>query len=376
MFRILLTMFCTLALAAPLSAQTDSERRTFGDDVFLAGEDVIHGGAGADDAFLAGDGVTLETAITGTAHMAGRRLSVLGEVGGDLYAAGMDILLGAPIRGDATVAGYDIRVDRAVGGDLRAAGTSVHVTGPVAGYALLTGEAVTIAGRIDGDVEVSAGTIAFGADAEIGGTLTLHHEDPASVAVPAGVLPAERITRRTLEDWEHGPRDFAPVGWGAVIAGFLGSVLAVGLIATLVAAIVPQGLARLREQALGQPFRTLWMGFLTLSVLSGAAILLAVTVIGIFVSPAAVLAALAVGFAGYVIGAYAFGVGLLGAFGRAAPDSIGDRALAAFTGALATGLVTLIPLLGWVFAMALTLLGTGALAVRVLRPAFFTERAA
>ncbi len=61
------------------------------------------------------------------------------------------------------------------------------------------------------------------------------------------------------------------------------------------------------------------------------------------------------------------------AFGRLEPESIGDRALAAAVGALAVGLIALVPLLGWLFVLAVTLAGIGALCMRLFRPAFFSD---
>lgn len=135
--------------------------------------------------------------------------------------------------------------------------------------------------------------------------------------------------------------------------------------------MLPGPLAALRRQVLAAPFRSLWFGFLALSTLAGAGILLAMTLIGLLVTPAAVLAALAAGFVGYVIGAYALGVGLVMALGRPEPASLGARALAAGAGALVAGFVALVPLIGWLFVLALTLAGVGALTLRVLRPSFF-----
>ena len=117
----------------------------------------------------------------------------------------------------------------------------------------------------------------------------------------------------------------------------------------------------------------LGLGFLTLSAIAGSALLLALTLIGIVVSPAAILLAVLTGFAGYVIGVYAFGVGLMLAIGRDEPRSIADKALAAGAGAVVAGILALIPFLGWLFVLALTLAGVGAICMRVFSPHFFTE---
>lgn len=77
--------------------------------------------------------------------------------------------------------------------------------------------------------------------------------------------------------------------------------------------------------------------------------------------------------AGYVIGVYVLGVGVMGAGGRDLPSSLGDKALAAFVGAIIAAIIALVPLVGWLAVMVMTLAGIGALVIRVLAPGFHTE---
>jgi hypothetical protein len=98
------------------------------------------------------------------------------------------------------------------------------------------------------------------------------------------------------------------------------------------------------------------------------------TLIGILLSPAAILLAGLTAFAGYVIAAYAFGAGLLIMTGQGEPDSTGDRVLAAGLGALLAGIISLIPFFGWLFVLVLTLTGVGALAQRLIGPRLGLEQ--
>jgi len=157
---------------------------------------------------------------------------------------------------------------------------------------------------------------------------------------------------------------------GRVIMGFVVGVLLLAGAAVLIAALVPERLAKLRESALAAPFRSIWIGFLGLSVLIGAGVLLAISVLGLLAAPAAVIAAIVAWLAGYVVGVYAFGVGLLQLAKRPSPTSLGERAIAALAGSLVASLIVLIPLLGWIFMIGLVLLGLGALLVEFLRPRF------
>jgi hypothetical protein len=355
-----------LIAAAPVAAEDRDEVLDFGGDSFRAGSTVVFDGSGTDDLFMAGETVRGAADITGSAHLAGRKVTMEGAVGRDAYLAGMDVVLEGDVAGDATVAGYDIRVG-AVGGDLRASGAKLAIEGPVSGYALIAGEDVRIASVLGGDVSLSARNLDFAEAARIEGRLILYEKNPGSLDVPERVISEDRIERRAISDWDSARRERRGGGWAGVIGGFLLGVIVVAAIAALIAAIIPQTLAEMRRSVLARPFRNLGVGFVTQSALVGSAVLFAMTIIGIFLSPASVLIALVAGFAGYVVAVYAFGVGLLLTFGRPEPDSIGQRALAAGTGALVGGIIGLIPIIGWLFVLTLVLAGVGAIVMRIAR---------
>ncbi|MDF0601526.1 hypothetical protein P1J78_12345 [Psychromarinibacter sp. C21-152] len=371
MKRILTTLIL-ICLSGAVAAQEEAAVFDFGGDAFRAGATVEFGTDGADDLFLAGETVRGRADIAGSAHLAGRRVEMTGAVGGDVYAAGMNVELAGAVTGDATLTGYTVRVGE-VGGDLRATGSDVTVRGPVAGYALLAGDTVRIEGTVAGDVNVTARTLDFGPEASIAGVLTLYEETPGAMEIPERVIPADRVQRREKEAWQRDVGDMAPVTlWGALWR-FVAGVLVVAAVAALAAAVLPESLAAMRRRILDRPLGTLWLGFLLLSALIGSAVVFALTIVGIFVSPAAIFLAVVAGFVGYVLGAYAFGVGLMLLAGRPEPATLGARALAGGLGALLAGLLALIPFLGWLFVLALTLAGVGAMTARLFRPRFFAD---
>lgn len=341
-------------------------------DAFRAGQDVRVTRGGIDDLFAAGETVSVPVDIAGTAHLAGREVSVPGDIGGDALAMGMEVQLTGAVAGDATVMGYEVAVGP-VGGDLRATGSEVVLSGPVTGYAMLAGETVEIDGEIAGDLMLAAEDVAFGAAARVGGTLVVYEEDPGTLDIPASVASADQIERREIEAWDRDMHDYRPSVGGMIGRFLLGVVVLAGL-AALIASVIPDHLAIMRRRVLDKPFGTLAIGFLALSAIIGSAVVFAMTLIGFLFSPAMVILAVVAGFAGYVVGVYALGVGLMLAVGRPDPSLILDKVIAAAVGAVAAGLIALIPLLGWLVVLALTLAGLGAITDRLLRPAFFVDR--
>jgi hypothetical protein len=193
------------------------------------------------------------------------------------------------------------------------------------------------------------------------------------IAVPAGVVPADRIDR-----FDVAPREAAAVGRGipgvtGLVSGFVVGVIVVALLALLVASLAPEKLERARIMVRERPFRTFWVGFLTLAALIGSSVLLLLTLVGVLLIPAVVLLAVAIGVLGYLAATYLVGRALWGWFGVLPPDSLLERLGAAAIGAVVVALVAFVPYFGWLAVLVLTLTGVGALTVGIFRPQLRTN---
>ena len=352
-------------LAAPAFAETAV--LTIAQDRYEAGASVRFDGPAVADLFMAGNKVVVAAPVAGSAHFAGRRVAVEAAVAGDVFAAGYSVDVTGLIGGDATVTGYDVTVG-AVAGNLRAAGSEVMV-GPVGGYALIIGEEVTINGSFAGDVVLVSDRITFGPGATVAGALTIYADDPASVVVPAFVAPIERIKVEDIKTYSAGEwnnRIPVKVPVWRIVNGFLSGILISGLIAALVIAIAPNTVQNWRALALAHPGRAIWSGFLVTSALAGSGFVLMLTIIGVFLLPVMLMITVVAIFAGYALGSYVLGVGLLLAVGRPMPNGVLGKFGLACLGAFVAGLAWLIPIAGWFFVLALTLLGIGTLAAFAL----------
>lgn len=363
--RVLFGVLIAVLTGTVAMAEDEGGDYAIGKDVFSASQTVTFTEPDRDDLFLAGERVTIGTDAAGSAHVFGRWLSLDGAIGANAYAAGQRVTVKGAVGGNATLLGQTVQVTAPVAGNLRATGSDVKLTGDVGGYAMIAAERLDLDATVAGDLALTARSVDFGTDARVEGTLHLYEAQPGSLKVPASVAPEDRIERHKSEAWKKDHRG-GLVSWRGMIGGFLFGVLVVAAVAALIAALVPEALAAMRRRILDRPGRTLGLGFVTLSALAGAGLVVALTGIGILLTPAFFLLAGVAGFFGYVVGAYALGVAVLRAAGRHLPDSIGDRALAAGVGALLAGVIGLVPFLGWLFVLAVLLTGLGALAVRLL----------
>ncbi len=372
--RILLFPLVCLAFVATAHAQSDNDAFVVGNDTYLSGGTLTFDRSGTDDLYAAGSVVTADTELNGSAYLAGRKVTLKGRVGGNAHIAAMDIDLSADVFGDASLAGNTIEVGD-VGGDLRASGGTITLNGTVGSYALLAADEVFLNGTITGDTYLAGRSVSFGKAARIEGKLIVYEEETGSLAIPTHVAPDTRIERRSIDDWEGGISSVVPRSWTSVVGSFLTWVVIIAVLASLIAAFMPDTLAKLRVSLLERPHYNLWVGFLAQSIALGSAVIFGITLLGIFLIPACLIIAGLLGFAGYVVGAYSLGVGVLSTIGRSVPDDLQARALAAAAGALMAGLIAVIPFIGWLFVLALILAGSGAITAMVFQPAFFAAPA-
>lgn len=371
--RFLMSLLTTvLALAMPGLAQAQEEegRLLFGGDRYLAGQDITADEPTSGDLFIAGEEVVIRAPVAGAAHMAGRRIGILSEIEGAIYAMGYEISLDAPAGGNVTVAGAEIDLAAPIAGNLRVAGADIRLSAPVAGSAILGGDDVYLDAAVSGDVILGSADPDFGSGASIGGTLVVYVEEGREIEIPESVIPAERVTFRDIERFEaeYGPafEEIRARSLRAAIMGFILSILAVAALAAIAVVVAPERVAEMRARALERPWWSLLVGFVTLSALIGSTVVFAMTVIGIPLAPASIFAAGFAGLAGYVLGSYILGVGVWIAIGKPAPTEIGPKVGLAALGATLAGLATLVPFLGWLFTMALMLVGLGAITSGIL----------
>ena len=373
MWKIAFLILCLL-LPTLATAQDDPEFLKLGGDLYGGGSAVVVTDAAAHDVFLGAQDTTLAGPITGSAHMVGQNVILAQPVAGNAYAAGQTVTLSGAVAGSATLAGQTVTIGN-IGRNLRAFGQSVAVNGTVGGAALIAAQSVTFNNAITGDVAVNAEMINFGPAAKIDGTLTIYHSDPTSIDVPNEVVPAARIARKTVEEWSKDAPTSIGVSRQTIWRGLLSTIVTVTVLAALLAALIPAKLSQMRATFLARPLRSFWFGFLTLSAAIGTSVVLAMSLIGLLAMPLSIVLAIIIGFVGYIVGAYALGVGLLSLIGRADPGTWIERALAAAVGAVVIAGIGLVPFVGWLVVLAVTLTGVGALCIVFFRPRFYSEAA-
>lgn len=372
---VLASILAALSPTAPAGA----EELRHGDDLYLAGDDVETAGSVGRNLYLAGGSVDLRDAVLRDAHVAGFKVDVEAPVGGDLYAAGAFVDLGAPVAGDASAAGFRVAAKdgAAIEGNLRAFARSVVLDGNVAGAALVAAERLQLRGTVAGDLRFTGRSLSFGPDARVGGMLTAAM--PFEPRVPTSVAPADRVRhepfrpfdfahdfgRRAMEGAGEAMRMELPPWW--LVAGVAaGGLVVLVLVGVLFLGLAPETIEALRESAESRMWRSFFYGLIGLATLLGLVPLAVVTVVGLPLIPLILMLAVLLTVFAWLLGAYVLAHRVLRSFG-AGHATMAGRLRTFVIGAIVLMALNLVPVLGWLINAFGTLVGFGALQMRLVQ---------
>jgi hypothetical protein len=372
----LLLPFLLLFVAVPVWA--DATRDSFGGDMFVAGSGTVSELEAERDLFVAGGSVVARGGVAQDAHFIGMDIDIETDVGGDVYAAGGSVTLRGAVGEDLTAAGFSVRTAREsrVAGNARLAGGTVVIDGPIEGALLASGGEVVIDGAVGGDVRVYTGSLRFGPEARIEGTLA--YTAPEEAAIPASVIDPTRVSFTRSERWEtvaQTTRDWRGREYPAfprASAIFGGLVVTIGFFVVLAAialALWPERIEAMRRDALMRPGYAILGGVLGLATAFGLVPISAMTILGLPLLPVILLAIVVIWMLGYAFGVYILSLRVWSGLGGVDPAT--PVRLAVFAaGLLAAALLNVIPFAGWVVNFTLVLFGLGALAVPAYRRLF------
>jgi cytoskeletal protein CcmA (bactofilin family) len=349
------------ALAGGFAAAQEVERTILGGDTFVAGGDASLNTPADRDAFLSGFSVEADAAIAEDAHLSGFNVEISAPVGGDLYAAGFSIDVEAGVGGDLTAAGFKIKIDddADIAGNARLAARTITLESTVAGSLIAAAQTFTLNGTVTGDVEFTGAGIEFGDGATIAGSLT--YRTPKEIDIPESVIAADRVQYKTLKlpDAAKAMERRFPSAWG-IFFGFVMVLAFLTIVAALCLAFAPDSVERLRVAAMRRPWTAILFGFLGLAMLIGLVPVSAMTLVGLPLIPIVLLAIVVVWIGGYLLGIYALAFRVITAF-REIPDTLAARLVVVVVGLVAVAILNFIPVIGWMLNLVVLFLGLGAL---------------
>lgn len=297
-----------------------------------------------------GETVVVETGETvSSVNAFAGSVIVRGTVTGDVSGVAGDVLIAGTVEGDVSVATGGLRIPGTVEGDVSAGAGNVHLEegGVVGGNVQVGAGTVRIDGEIGGDATIGAETITLGEDAAIAGSLTYDGDLRGNTDAVAG-----DVTR----DPSLGAIDgtgFQPLGAVALAAYAFFVNLVLG---ALLLAAFPRFSDSVADRVATDPLRSGLVGLGVVVVVPIALVLLLLTVVGIPISLAGMVAFALFAWVALVYGRFAVGAWLLSLVGA------DNRWLALVLGLLLGAALTLVPYVGGLLNAVIFLLGLGALA--------------
>jgi hypothetical protein len=247
------------------------------------------------------------------------------------------------------VASGEVTVERGetVDGVFVASGDT-RIAGEVDGDVVVLSGDVVVSGRIDGDLFTAAGTARLLPSAEVTGDVEYGDEHPV-------VASAARVHGDvTRQDW---PEIGGLVSWVGGFLVWLAVSLSLLVFGALLLLIAPRGADALHARSREKVGPTIAIGVAILIVLPLAAVLAAVTLLGLPLAFGIGLSLLPLGAVAYLASAYALGRRIL--------EPPRQRLLALLAGLTILRLVALVPILGLLVGLAALVFGLGLIGAAI-----------
>jgi cytoskeletal protein CcmA (bactofilin family) len=330
------------------------------DDLFIAGGDISVRAHIIGDLFCVGATVSAgDSAIIENSFMAaGRRVDVNGTIYNSVRAFGQDINVRGHIERNLIAIGGTLIIDNLgwIEKDLTIYGGEAIIRGRIdGGINGAVGEAV-ISGQIDGDVVLEADEITVLPSAIISGKLKYESDKEAKVEEGAQIF--EGVERITPDEPTEGGYSFGSFLWDAW--WYLASVVVGVVLLILFRSFVLDTKRTMLESSLP----SLGIGFLFLVCLPVAAIVLAITLLGVPLAALTVLCWIILLYVAKIFVGLAVGEWLLTRLrGGRTPRSFPSL----LVGLLLLTFVTLIPYIGFLIKVMIVSLGFGAFFITAYR---------
>jgi hypothetical protein len=297
------------------------------------------------------DGETVSEDLTAF----GGTVVVRGTVDGDLtvFAGNVIIEPGAEVTGSVETTAGNVRIAGNVGGTATATGGNVFVadTATIDGDLEAAAGTIVVAGSVAGNAELAGGSVTLTSTASIDGNVEYATGEDGEF-INGGATVGGSVTQN--EDLSTGG-GFEGLDVGGPIFGLYGFLVNV-LVGGLLLLVFPGTSGRIANRVENEPLQTGGIGLLALIGVPIAAVLIAVTIVGIPVTIAVLIAyALALWIA-TIYGRYAVGAAVL------SYTDVENRWADLLVGLVVVAALVRVPVVGRLFELVVLLLGLGAMA--------------
>ncbi len=333
------------------------------DNLYAAGSNVSIAGVINGDLFTAGNNVLISGPVNADLAAAGSTLNINGNVGGDMRLLGGSINIANFAGGELLAAGGQVNVTSGsvVGGDVEIAGGNVNYNGSAGGNVVIKGDRVYINGTIERNLSVKARDITLGPNTLIKGNFDYY--SPKEAVIERGATIRETVNfHKTEMPAKKQVRGF--------VFGLFTLALLVKAVIFIVASLVALYFARTHvksivREASSNFWKEAGRGFVLFVATPIAMIICFITIVGITLGMIALFLYLALVTIAAVIAGLLFAQLALKYVFRKENHELNWWIVV--LAILALGLITLIPVAGWIFIFIVFLAALGSLAKHVYK---------
>jgi len=349
MVALLVSLSLAQAAPAPPIFESDDtvEVVEAGNDVFAAGDTVVVAERVGDNAFLAGQSLTIENTVDG-----------------DLFSASESLRIDAPIHGDVYSFAQDVEIgpEGRIDGHLFAAGARVDVGGPIQGDVHTGAGQLVVRAPIWGDVKAEVGELLVEDAGHIYGDLT-YATPTATPDIASQVDGDVTWTEAHHDDNNHdfgGPSEGAGIAEWSLWTGW--RVMGQLIVGAVLLMLGGSSAASFGESLSKEPSRALGLGLVGMVFLPIASFIACALIVPLPLGLLGLGFFAALLYLGQIIAAQALGEKLLQRF---RPDVNGTPLLHLLAGAIPLAILTGLPWVGALVGFLVTVLGAGAVAIRL-----------
>ena len=311
---------------------------------FLAGQSVRISANVADDVFAAGRDVTFDSATVKNAIVAGYDVELRSGKVADMITAAANVKISGTIEDDLVAAARSIWISSngRIGGDARFAAETIDMEGRVGGNMRAAAARITITGKISGKADLLAERIVIASGASIAGDLIYRSDTEPEIA--EGAIIGGKVRRIEIDRSNLTVIGFSILGIGMFVT--FSWAIAMLLLIIIVQVAFPNLMAAAAGQLQSNLWSSLGRGIAGLLITIALTGLLFASILAIPIGIALLLGIAVVWLLGLVtVCNY---IGLLIRRGKRASVNVklASRIGWVVAGAIALGIITLIPFVG------------------------------
>jgi cytoskeletal protein CcmA (bactofilin family) len=323
-------------------------------DYFAGGGNVLIHGTVNGDAYVFGGTILVDGTINGDLIVAGGTVTVAGEVKNDLRAAGGTVSVEGRIGGNVLIGSGNATLTRSssIGGSVIAGAGIMTIDTPINKNIWLGAGETRINSNLKADASIAAETVTLDTEAKVDGNLTYWSDN--QIRLLSGATVSGTIRHEMVEREDGG--DFFGLAIGFWLMTKIGSTLALIVIGLLLLRFFPRKTLQVSQEIEKKAFASFGWGLGTIVVTLFLCLVLAISVLGL---PLSLLLGLLLAISIYISGIFvAFWIGRK-LFGNL--DQSKNYHWALIVGMIIFQLLSLLPVLGWLFQAVAVTAGLGAL---------------